>query len=53
MYEFNNDEELVNPLGDQRSSSADLNLHNEQFRTDSVVAKREKKFEPIEITSWG
>jgi len=49
MYEFNTDEELVNPLGDQRSSSADLNLHNEQFRTDSVVAKREKKFEPNEI----
>jgi len=49
MYEFNNDEELVNPLGDQRSSSADLNLHNEQLRTYSVVAKREKKFVPNEI----
>ena len=43
MHEFDNDEELVNPHGEQSTSSADLNLPKEQFRTDSVVDKREEK----------
>jgi len=43
MREFDNTEELVNHLGDQFSSSVDLNSQNELFRTGSVVVKREKK----------